>query len=148
MGTVSVWPAATRTWPRNGRARGVAVAGEYVYMADGVGFLVLQVSGAVVVHETGALPSDFRILGNHPNPFNPATVIRFELPRSGQVRLNVYNVLGQKIATLAERVLSGGSHEIAWDGRSNSGVSVSAGVYFYTLTVGDRLETRKMLLLR
>jgi hypothetical protein len=85
---------------------------------------------------------------NHPNPFNPATTISFELPRASAVRLTIYDVSGRPVRRLLDQVLGAGALEVTWDGRDDSGIEVGSGAYFYRLAVGDRRLVRKMLLVR
>ncbi|MCK4656742.1 MAG: T9SS type A sorting domain-containing protein, partial [candidate division Zixibacteria bacterium] len=85
---------------------------------------------------------------NYPNPFNPSTTIRFYLSDRGVVDLAVYNILGRKVATLVESDVDAGWQEVIWDGTSSSGDKVASGIYFYRLTSGEFIETKKMLLLK
>jgi DNA-binding beta-propeller fold protein YncE len=85
---------------------------------------------------------------NYPNPFNPATTIEFTLPEKQHVTLSVYNVAGQRVATLVDRVLSAGRKKLTWDGRTSGGDPVSTGVYFYRLHAGEKTLTKKMMLLK
>jgi hypothetical protein len=85
---------------------------------------------------------------NHPNPFNPSTMIRFGLPGSAPVALRVYDVSGAVVRTLADATRAAGEHEIVWDGRDDRGAIVAAGVYFYRLSAGDETLTRKMILVK
>jgi hypothetical protein len=94
------------------------------------------------------LPSDFRLAQNYPNPFNPSTEIEYSLPQASRVQLTVYNVLGQQTRALVSREESAGTHHIIWDGRDDQGTPVASGVYFYRLTAGSYMETRKMMLLK
>jgi PKD repeat protein len=80
-------------------------------------------------------------LGNYPNPFNPTTVIRFTVPKQNQVRLTVYNMLGQQVAELVNSQLSAGSHRARFDASA-----LSSGIYLYRLRVGSQVKTGKMLL--
>ena len=80
---------------------------------------------------------------NYPNPFNPTTEIRFDLPQEGHVTLEVFNLLGQMVATLIDEKRDAGEHSVSW----NAG-NVSSGVYFYRLKVGEFVETKKMMLLK
>lgn len=89
------------------------------------------------------LPSVFTLSQNYPNPFNPATVIDFALPKSSEVKLEVFNVLGQLVETLVDKPMSAGNHSIEF----NAGAKPS-GVYFYRLTHQYGSLTRKMVLLK
>ena len=93
-------------------------------------------------------PRQFRLLPNTPNPFNPETLIRYELPKEGLVQLTVFNALGQKVRTLVQGVELAGAHAVRWDGRDESGVGVAGGMYFYRLEVGELRAVRKMVLLQ
>ena len=81
---------------------------------------------------------------NYPNPFNPTTTIRFELPRTTQVTLKIFNVIGQEVATLVSDRLSAGSHSYEWS-RSEG---IASGMYVYRLEAEGYVETRKMILLK
>jgi len=85
---------------------------------------------------------------NFPNPFNPATVIRFDLPRESRVMLRVYDVRGALVSTLIDGTRDGGLNEVLWNGADDRGRPVSSGVYFYRLTCSGAARTRKMILLR
>jgi hypothetical protein len=93
-------------------------------------------------------PMDSRLSHNYPNPFNPATVIRYTLWQGGMTRVEVYNSLGQKIRVLLEREQPSGAHEIVWDGRDDQGRSAVSGVYFYRIIAIGFAQTKKMMLLR
>jgi len=94
------------------------------------------------------LPTDYFLHDNYPNPFNPNTVIRFDLPDRSETRLTIYNVMGQRVKTLVEQELVAGSHTVEWDGSDYNARSVATGVYFYRLTAGPYDQTKKMLLLK
>ncbi len=94
------------------------------------------------------LPREFALAQNFPNPFNPLTQIEFNLRRPGSVRLEVFNSLGQKVATLIEGDRSAGTHVVQWFGVDDGGHEVASGVYFYRLTAGEHSEVRKMMLLK
>ena len=112
----------------------------------------LEVTGApsTAVLETFEphLPRQFALDQNYPNPFNSGTVIRFALPEARSVELAVFNLSGQKVATLAQGVREAGQYSVRWDGRDDRRRSLASGVYFYRLRAGDRVETRKLLLLQ
>ncbi len=96
-----------------------------------------------VPSNTGEVPDKYSLSQNYPNPFNPATTIDFNLPNSGLVNLNVYDVLGRKVAVLMSGYMTAGSHTAHFDASS-----LSSGVYFYTLTSGEFTNTKKMLLVK
>jgi subtilisin family serine protease len=95
-----------------------------------------------------ALPEDFTLEQNYPNPFNPVTVIKFSLPIQADIRLEIFNILGQKTKTLIRSKYPAGHHAVEWDGQDESGNPVASGIYFYKLTSGDKILTRKMVLLK
>ena len=88
---------------------------------------------------------------NYPNPFNPSTTIEYTLPAASQVELTIYDILGQRVATLVDGHRPAGTHQVTWDGRSD-GVPVASGVYLYRMDSpggdGSWARVRRMLLLR
>ena len=96
---------------------------------------------------TTALPEQFYLGQNYPNPFNPSTIIPYQLPVSTRVRLEVFNVLGQRLATLVDAEQPAGFHTATWNGTDAAGRGVAAGLYLYRL-VGDGMRlTQSMVLL-
>ena len=93
-----------------------------------------------------ALPEGFGLGPNYPNPFNPSTVIPYQLPTAAQVRLEVFNVLGQRVATLVDGDRPAGFHSAVWDATNGSGQAVAAGVYIYRLTAAGAQHTGRMVL--
>lgn len=89
------------------------------------------------------IPTAFELIGNYPNPFNATTSISFQVPHASDVTLEVFNILGQKVATLIDGRMETGTHTVSWDASSNS-----SGVYFYKLTAGDLVYSKKMSLLK
>ncbi|MBU1073800.1 T9SS type A sorting domain-containing protein, partial [bacterium] len=85
---------------------------------------------------------------NYPNPFNPATEIRFALPSQQPITLKVYDVAGREVATLAAGLHEAGTHAFIWRGENDDGARVASGLYFYRLMTEDGPETRKMMLLK
>ncbi len=100
-----------------------------------------------VKDRNGRRPLDFG-LQNYPNPFNPRTTISYFLPQRSQVRLQVFNMLGQPVRTLAEGEQTAGSHSVTWNGTDDNGKILSSGIYFYRLQSKDYFEVNKMLLLK
>jgi hypothetical protein len=103
---------------------------------------------AVLEAYTAALPARFSLEPNYPNPFNSETAIRFALPESGQVELAVYNVAGQKVATLARGAHAAGTYAVKWDGVDDQHHALASGVYLLRLRAGEFTQSRSMLLLK
>jgi len=104
---------------------------------------VLEQAQALNVH-----PSETRIVGSYPNPFNPSTTIRYALNGDARVSVKIYNTLGQLVRTIVDADQSEGYHEAVWDGRNESGSSVSSGIYVYRLVAGEFAQTRRVLLMK
>jgi hypothetical protein len=89
------------------------------------------------------LPNEFALFQNHPNPFNAATEIAFVLPSAVRVRLDVFNVMGQRVTTLIDERRPAGHHSVIWNAESSA-----SGMYFLKIEAGDFSESRKMLLVK
>lgn len=111
---------------------------------------VLTTTGRYLVPSAGdhIIPSEFYLDANYPNPFNPATTIRYGLKTDSRVVLKVYNLLGQEVRTLVDARESAGFKEAIWDGRNNQGHRVASGVYIYKLTAGSFTKARKLMLVK
>jgi|GEM_PF-1193178 len=94
------------------------------------------------------IPVRYRLFPNYPNPFNPETEIRFQLPEASHVVVRIYNALGQEIRTLADGQYEAGFQSISWDGKDNKGSLVSSGIYLYQLKAGVFSQIKKMSLIR
>jgi len=88
------------------------------------------------------------LVGNFPNPFNPETTIKFNTARAGNVTIDIFNIRGQKIKTIANDNFGVGLHRVVWDGADSDGRKVASGVYFYRMTTGEFTQTRRMLLMK
>jgi len=99
-----------------------------------------------------ALPRVFSLSQNYPNPFNPTTTITFDVPGTSgetqQVQLTVYNIRGKQVISLIDSELEPGNHRVVWNGRNDDGEQVSSGMYLYTLRIGDKSYTRKMVMVK
>lgn len=93
-------------------------------------------------YEAG-IPDKFRLSQNYPNPFNPITTIEFDLPKEEEVLIGIYNLAGQKVATLANQRFNAGFHEVKWNASH-----MASGVYLYRLEAGDFVEIKKMVFMR
>ena len=147
---------------QNFTAHSIAMAGDRsvfsVDIDDDGDMDVLSASGNKIVWyenmlitgiETKAtsIPEKFILHQNYPNPFNPQTMIEYQLPQTCHVRLVVYNLLGQEIATLLDQVQQTGQFNVVWDGKDNYGRVVPSGVYFYRLETENFSEMKSMILL-
>ncbi|UCE64968.1 MAG: T9SS type A sorting domain-containing protein, partial [Candidatus Zixiibacteriota bacterium] len=103
----------------------------------------VEINGVTGVEEISGLPKVYSLAQNFPNPFNSRTSINFALPQQSDVKIEVYNVLGQKTATLAEGLLPAGGHTVIWDASD-----VASGVYYYKLSAGDYTSIKMMTLLK
>jgi len=100
-------------------------------------------TGSFLEGDFADLPSEFALLSNYPNPFNAQTVIEYQLPVSSTVKLEVYNILGEKVATLVNGQEQAGYRSVTWDASE-----ISSGIYFYKLSAGDYTETMRMILVK
>jgi subtilisin family serine protease len=92
---------------------------------------------------SGAIPTSYGLDQNFPNPFNPSTLIKYNIPAPGYVTLKIYNTLGREMAALVDRRLEAGRYDAVWNARE-----FPSGVYYYKLTAGDYSETKKMILIK
>jgi len=95
-----------------------------------------------------SIPKEFFVSQNYPNPFNPSTVISYGLPGDADVRIEIFNVLGQNVRTLVDERQAAGYKSIVWNGDDNSGSRVSSGVYFYSIEAGNYRQSKKMMLIK
>jgi len=95
-----------------------------------------------------SIPLSFFLSQNYPNPFNPNTTISYGLPNDSDVKIEIFNLLGQRVTTLVNERQKAGFKQIVWDGRDNIGRIVSSGVYFYRIDAGNFGQSKKMLLLK
>ena len=89
------------------------------------------------------MPKEYKLEQNFPNPFNPTTSINYSIPKSGLVTLKVYNVFGQEVSTLVNEVKNNGNYSIDFNASN-----LSSGVYYYELTSGNFVQTKRMMLIK
>jgi len=94
------------------------------------------------------LPEKFVLYRNYPNPFNPTTNIKFDMPTAGHVSLEVYNVLGERVRSLVNTNLNAGRYQYQWDGTNDAGINVTSGIYFYRIQAADHQKVMKMMLMK
>ena len=100
------------------------------------------------VHEERVEPSVPHLQQSFPNPFNSQTAICYQLDRTTPARLTIYNIAGQQVRTLVDEVKVAGGHRVSWDGRDDAGRTVGSGVYFYQLSTGLQVQTRRLVVLK
>ncbi|MEK6551963.1 MAG: T9SS type A sorting domain-containing protein, partial [Bacteroidota bacterium] len=102
----------------------------------------------VDVKSEEALPTQFTLFQNFPNPFNPTTIISYTLPEQNIVSLKIYNILGSEVRTLISSEQAPGVYKVEWNGRNNFGSKVASGTYIYRIKTGDFVQSKKMILLK
>jgi hypothetical protein len=113
---------------------------------------ILRNTPTAVERSNGDIPDTFKLFANYPNPFNPSTTICYSLPASADIRLNIYNLKGEKVRTLINQHQSTGTFAVSWNGRNDNNVRVASGIYVYRLEInaGSEIDSqsRQMLLLK
>jgi len=126
------------------------VKGNYVFIADGDdGLYVLRndlITG--ITKKNVSLLRTFKLAQNFPNPFNPTTTIKFSIPETSNITLQIFDLNGQVIRTLLEGYYPSGSYSVEWNGLDDAGRPVSSGMYLYKLKTNQHVAARKMLLVR
>ncbi len=137
----------TISWPIGG---GGSVGLHFDDISGSNTFVPVFYKGVLEVHDVNApsKPEVFSLAQNYPNPFNPKTVIRFALPKDSWVKLEVYNILGQKVKTLVDEKLAAGVKEVQWDGKDGKGLEVASGIYFYRIKADSFSDVKKMVMLK
>ncbi len=125
-------------------------SGNYIYSI--IPSQIGTISGSIIVSNNVASSDDIVSIAydfiNFPNPFNPSTKIRFNVPEESKVELSIYNIKGQKVRTLCKEILPSGNHEYMWEGKNNYNYAVASGIYFIRLDNGEKTKVRKVLLLK
>ena len=113
-------------------------------------FAPIEVALSGGTNTASVKPTSFSLDQNYPNPFNPTTKINYGVSSAGLVKLDIYNVLGQRVRTLVNEHQEAAFYTVEWDGRDNNGGKVSSGVYFYKVNAnsGEFVQTRKMVMLK
>ena len=117
---------------------------EWGFMIPSPGFSNTDLS----IFMSAQIPEDFDLSQNFPNPFNPSTVIRYALPKDSFVFLKVIDLMGREVKTLVNSFQTKGNKSVVWNAVNNQGLTVSAGVYFYSIESGEFMSTKKMILIK
>jgi hypothetical protein len=107
-----------------------------------------SIAESVTIIEDVAMPIDFVLSQNFPNPFNPETEIRFGLPEASQVEIVIFDLMGREVRKLIDKNAAAGFHSVVWDGRNGSGQTVASGVYLYQMSAGNFRDWKKLTLIR
>ena len=105
-------------------------------------------SPATSVEDLIGSPDEFVLAQNYPNPFNPETSIVYNLPVAGNVVINIYNIVGQRVRTLVNAFQAASAHSVKWDAKNDQGIDAPTGMYIYRITSGEFKSSKRMLLLR
>ncbi|NOX89902.1 MAG: T9SS type A sorting domain-containing protein [Calditrichaeota bacterium] len=110
--------------------------------------LLEVINGPTAVDEVAGTVRSFKLYDNYPNPFNPSTNIRFDLPKTTDVHVEIFNILGQKVRTLVNKKMVSGTHTVTWDGKDDRGNTLSSGIYLLKFRGGEFSASHKMVLLK
>ncbi|HED07118.1 MAG TPA: T9SS type A sorting domain-containing protein [Ignavibacteria bacterium] len=124
----------------------LAVSGSNLFAGTGNGGVWRRPLSEIITdveNDRNNLPTNFALEQNYPNPFNPSTTIKYDLPKEGFVTLKVYDMLGREVATLVNKEQSAGRYIITFDASG-----LASGIYFYRISAGKFLQTKKLILLR
>ena len=138
----------SKLYPDEGDLLAVLVNGQRVYPDLAWSSNGARVRLSRLTTDSRGLPQEYALAQNYPNPFNPGTMLAFDVPVDVHVNLSIFNVLGQQVRILTDRDYVVGRYELEWNGRDDNGDPVSTGVYFYRLTAGELVFTKKMMLLK
>jgi len=108
----------------------------------------LLFSSTTAVEDNGTVPAEYALEQNFPNPFNPSTTIRFDLPQAEHVSVVLYSLLGQQVRVLVNEQREAGRHSVVWNGMDDAGRHMPSGTYIYRMNGGHFSRVRKLLLLR
>ncbi len=123
---------------------------------DSSGYTMLEVylnglvSNSIIssVRNETAVPDDFLISANFPNPFNPATTIQYSIPHGGNVRIKIFDSIGKEVRELYSGYMNAGTHNVRWNSKDNSGKNAASGVYIFSITYNGLMKSIKLVLLK
>jgi hypothetical protein len=121
---------------------------DVVQASNGPRSISVDIGWYLGMNDEAVIPDVFALHQNYPNPFNPVTTIRYDIPEQALVRIDIYNILGQKVAVLVEGLHEPGFHAVRWNGTNMYGNALSSGMYFYHIKAGDFRNVKKLLLVK
>jgi len=116
-------------------------------MSSDVWDIMIDISNTLAINEN-MIPDTYVLHQNYPNPFNPITMLRYDLPKDALVNITIYDMLGREVRTLVNTTQDAGFKSVIWNATNNQGMSVSSGVYIYSIEAGEFTQTKKMVLLK
>ena len=143
LGTATVVDSLVLRWP-SGIVQNVSALSANQFL------IIQEDSLAVGISEgtPGSLPTAFALKQNYPNPFNPSTAIEYSLSIAENVKLSIYNLLGEEIQTLVNDFQAAGSYQVTWNAITGTGLPAPSGIYLYRIETDGFVDTRKMILIR
>jgi hypothetical protein len=133
-------PAGSYNTP--GSAHDIYISGDYIYVADSSSLQILRFT-TTGIRKDDRLPNDFSLSQNYPNPFNTQTTVQYSLATQSLVSIDIFDILGRKIETFTEGIKPAGNHQATWDASGQA-----SGIYFYRIKAGDKVETKRMTLMK
>ncbi len=121
------------------------VTGDVEHFSD---IAVAPKSAVPTLVEDDTIPEGFALSQNYPNPFNPETIIPYRITETSNVKITIYNVVGQHVKTLVNEFKPSGSYSVTWDGTDEAGRHLNSGLYFYRIQAGNSTQTRKLMLMK
>jgi hypothetical protein len=121
---------------------------DYIVLADEENNAINKISIQVIYGNAPQLPTEYSLSQNYPNPFNPTTAIEFSIPKTSDVVISIYDMLGQEVRTLYTGEVQRGTYSVQWDGLNSSGSKMSSGSYIYRMVAGDFVQSKKMILMK
>lgn len=114
----------------------------YLYIDD------VSITSTTSVTEVRSSPSSLELQQNYPNPFNPSTTFEYSINHRSKVLVEIFNTLGQHVATLVDRTMEAGNYQVTWNGKSSDGVAAPSGNYIYRLSTDGAVRTKKMIMIK
>jgi len=100
------------------------------------------------VDDQAALPEQFALYANYPNPFNPVTIVAYDIPEASDVLLEIYNITGQRVKILVNKRQEPNRYKVQWNGTNEAGTQLSSGMYFYRIQAKDYSSVKKLILMK
>ena len=126
----------------------LSTAGGEEYILEQESEIAVPFAGRFTLEKRAVIPETFALHQNFPNPFNPITSLRYDLPEQSRITLTIYDLMGREITQLVNTVQEAGYRSVKWDATDIHGKPVSAGVYLYQIRSGEYVQTKKMVLLK